>query len=268
MRSVGLPHLPFIGRGQRLSHQHRGPTGSSSSASLAPRAWAWQEPPWARSSPRLVEFCIIVGYFLLADKHVCYRIKDLFSPCREMGGGSSCASACRSCSATACWGWGRTCWPLSWAHRVPVRLGQRPSPWWCSASAPSLSRASPSPAALSSARRWGRGSVPRAQKQGNTFLILGLAIGAAAGGDHLPHQRAHGGILRRGSRDQGHRPAADGRPEPDCHLPLRPTPFWTKGVLRGRGDTRFLVAADTLTMWCFAIPLGALAGLVLHLPAF
>lgn len=42
----------------------------------------------------------------------------------------------------------------------------------------------------------------------------------------------------------------------------------TKGVLRGGGDTRFLVAADTLTMWCFAIPLGALAGLVLHLPAF
>lgn len=42
----------------------------------------------------------------------------------------------------------------------------------------------------------------------------------------------------------------------------------TKGVLRGGGDTRFLVAADTLTMWCFAIPLGAPAGLVLHLPAF
>ena len=42
----------------------------------------------------------------------------------------------------------------------------------------------------------------------------------------------------------------------------------TKGVLRGGGDTRFLVAADALTMWCFAIPLGALAGLVLHLPAF
>lgn len=42
----------------------------------------------------------------------------------------------------------------------------------------------------------------------------------------------------------------------------------TKGVIRGGGDTKFLVMVDTLTMWAFAIPLGALAGLVLRLSAF
>lgn len=42
----------------------------------------------------------------------------------------------------------------------------------------------------------------------------------------------------------------------------------TKGVLRGGGDTRFLLLADMTTMWCLAVPLGALAGLALHLPAF
>lgn len=42
----------------------------------------------------------------------------------------------------------------------------------------------------------------------------------------------------------------------------------TKGVLRGGGDTRFLMVADILFLWCASIPLGALAGLVLHLPAF
>ena len=42
----------------------------------------------------------------------------------------------------------------------------------------------------------------------------------------------------------------------------------TKGVLRGGGDTKFLVLADTSMMWVIAIPLGAMAGLVLHLPSF
>ena len=40
------------------------------------------------------------------------------------------------------------------------------------------------------------------------------------------------------------------------------------GVLRGGGDTKFLLVADMSTMWLLAVPLGALAGLVLKLPAF
>jgi len=42
----------------------------------------------------------------------------------------------------------------------------------------------------------------------------------------------------------------------------------TKGVLRGGGDTRMLMLADNIFLWAASIPLGILAGLVLHLPAF
>ena len=42
----------------------------------------------------------------------------------------------------------------------------------------------------------------------------------------------------------------------------------TKGVLRGGGDTRFLMIADIIFLWVASIPLGALAGLVWHLPPF
>ncbi|MCD7862883.1 MAG: MATE family efflux transporter [Lachnospiraceae bacterium] len=42
----------------------------------------------------------------------------------------------------------------------------------------------------------------------------------------------------------------------------------TKGVLRGGGDTRFLLLIDTLFLWVFSVPLGAMAGLVWRLPAF
>ncbi|MBQ2689191.1 MAG: hypothetical protein IJG05_03835 [Solobacterium sp.] len=40
----------------------------------------------------------------------------------------------------------------------------------------------------------------------------------------------------------------------------------TKGVLRGGGDTRFLMVADVLFLWAVSVPAGALAGLVLHTP--
>lgn len=42
----------------------------------------------------------------------------------------------------------------------------------------------------------------------------------------------------------------------------------TKGVLRAGGDTRFLMAGDILFLWVASIPLGFLAGLVLHMPPF
>lgn len=42
----------------------------------------------------------------------------------------------------------------------------------------------------------------------------------------------------------------------------------TKGVLRGGGDTKFLMMADIIFMWLVSIPLGAVVGLVLHAPAW
>lgn len=42
----------------------------------------------------------------------------------------------------------------------------------------------------------------------------------------------------------------------------------TKGVLRGGGDTKFLMRADILFMWLVSIPLGAIGGLVLGWPAW
>lgn len=42
----------------------------------------------------------------------------------------------------------------------------------------------------------------------------------------------------------------------------------TKGVLRGGGDTKILMLADNVFLWVLAIPLGILAGFYLKLPAF
>ena len=42
----------------------------------------------------------------------------------------------------------------------------------------------------------------------------------------------------------------------------------SKGVLRGGGDTKFLMIADVLFQWVVSIPVGYIAGIVLNLPAF
>lgn len=42
----------------------------------------------------------------------------------------------------------------------------------------------------------------------------------------------------------------------------------TKGVLRGGGDTKFLMIADILFLWCASVPLGYLAGIVFKMSAF
>ncbi len=42
----------------------------------------------------------------------------------------------------------------------------------------------------------------------------------------------------------------------------------TKGVLRGGGDTKMLMLADNIFLWALAIPLGLLAGFDFHWPAF
>lgn len=42
----------------------------------------------------------------------------------------------------------------------------------------------------------------------------------------------------------------------------------TKGVLRGGGDTRFLMVADIIFLWAASVPLGYIAGIVFKVPAF
>ena len=113
----------------------------------------------------------------------------------------------------------------------------------------------------------GAGDTERAQRQGVTFLGLGTVIGVLAGGLIM--------ILS--------------WPVINCYNVTGETKaiaeqlmlavgvivifqsmnsILTKGVLRGGGDTKFLMLADILFLWIASIPLGYLAGLVWHLPAF
>lgn len=113
----------------------------------------------------------------------------------------------------------------------------------------------------------GEGRTDAAQKQGYTYVFLGFLIGTIAA---VIIQLFSGFVINAYNITEETKMIAhqlmDGL---SIIVVFRATnSILTKGVLRGGGDTRFLLAADMSTMWLLAVPLGAVAGLILHLPAF
>lgn len=109
--------------------------------------------------------------------------------------------------------------------------------------------------------------VEGAKRQGNTFLALGLGIGILAA---VIIQVISGPMLSAYKITQETYGIARQLVYAiSIIIVFRSTnSILTKGVLRGGGDTKFLLAADMSTMWLIAIPLGAFAGLVLDIPPF
>lgn len=113
----------------------------------------------------------------------------------------------------------------------------------------------------------GERRVAAAKRQGRTFLILGTAIGILASGIILLISAP---VIHSYNITEQTRAIAFQLMESVSFITIfrSANSILTKGVLQGGGDTQFLLLADLSTMWLIAIPLGALAGLVWHLPAF
>lgn len=113
----------------------------------------------------------------------------------------------------------------------------------------------------------GEGRRAAAEKQGYTYTLLGLVIGAAAA---VIIQLMSSSVINAYNITPETREIARQLMNAVCIIVIfRSTnSILTKGVLRGGGDTRFLLVADMTTMWLLAVPLGAIAGLLLHLNAF
>lgn len=113
----------------------------------------------------------------------------------------------------------------------------------------------------------GEGEFQRAQKEGWTFFFMSLGLGILAGCLVLLIGEASIGLY---NITQATYDVAVVMMEASalvvCFQAIQST--LSKGVLRGGGDTRFLMVADVLFQWCASIPLGYLAGLVWGLDPF
>lgn len=113
----------------------------------------------------------------------------------------------------------------------------------------------------------GRGEYEKAQAEGITFLSLSVIIGAL-GGVLITLLKPH--IVNFYNITAETKAIANQLMSVIAFLVVFQAvqSVMTKGVLRGGGDTRFLLVADVLFLWVCSVPLGYLAGLVWQLPPY
>lgn len=113
----------------------------------------------------------------------------------------------------------------------------------------------------------GEGDKDKAQEQGYAFLGIGILFGAIGAG--IIMLIAEPMITAYNLSTQTQEIARELMRAISLIVLFQATnSIMTKGVLRGGGDTKILMVADNIFLWVASIPLGILAGLVFHLPAF
>lgn len=113
----------------------------------------------------------------------------------------------------------------------------------------------------------GEGDKDKAREQGYAFLGIGILFGAIGAG--IIMLIAEPMITAYNLSAQTQEIARELMRAISLIVLFQATnSIMTKGVLRGGGDTKILMVADNIFLWVASIPLGILAGLVFHLPAF
>ena len=111
----------------------------------------------------------------------------------------------------------------------------------------------------------GAGEYDRAYNEGKTFLVLTLLVGILGGALLYSIRYLVIGIYDVSGEAKGY--AAQMITVMSCILPAQLLEHClTKGVLRGGGDTKFLIFADTAFAYIVAAPLGYLGAFVLNFP--
>lgn len=215
---------------------------------------------------RLVECGSLVTYFFVFDKRIGYRIKDLFMKCGDhvrvyityaipvmvsdtlLALGNSAVSVIMGHIGASFVAANSI---ISQTVRLSTVFNQ------------GLSSAS----SVITGNTLGKGERDKAYHQGVTFLCLSILIGLAAAVVILliSPLLVESFNITQETKDIAYQLMAS----VSVMMVFQTVQsVLTKGVLRGGGDTRFLMLADILFLWLASIPLGYLCGLVWHLSPF
>lgn len=215
---------------------------------------------------RAFEFCFIMGYFFFKEKNISLRIRDLTMKCSDLLGEYIRISLPVLVSDTLL-GLGNSAVAIVMGHIgasfVAANAITTVTQQLSTVVIQGISQAS----CIITGNTLGEGDEQKAQQQGITFAAIGLIIGVI--GCLLILVLKNPIISMYNITDETKGIAQELMDAIGfIVIFLSVNSILTKGVLRGGGDTRFLMVADILFLWCASIPLGALAGLVLHLPPF
>lgn len=215
---------------------------------------------------RLVELGIVCGYFFFIDKRVGFRLRDVAVPCgdlkREYARISLPVLVSDGLLAignnAVAMVMGHIGQAFVTANSVTVVVQQLSSV---------LTQGVANASGIITGHTMGRGDYKKAQRDAYTFLLIGLCLGCLAA---LLILLLRGVIVNYYKVSEEARTIAWQLLDAILFIVIFQSmnTVLTKGVLRAGGDTKFLMAGDILFLWVASIPLGALAGLVLHWPPF
>ena len=215
---------------------------------------------------RIFEFVFICGYFFGKDQKIGYRIKDLFGECASLLREYIRVALPVVISDTL----------LALGNTAVAMVMGRIGSGFVSANSITaviqqistvLIQGICHAGCIITGHTLGRGEQERAQEQAWTFLWLGAIVGAAGAGIILLI-RSH--VIGLYNITPETKQIAWKLMDAIALIVVFQSVngVMTKGVLRGGGDTRFLMVADVLFLWIVSVPLGALAGLYWHLDVF
>jgi putative MATE family efflux protein len=215
---------------------------------------------------RIIECVVIFGYILVVDKKVGYRIRDFFSPTGHMMSlylrysvpvivSDLMLALGNNMVAVIMAQIGSNFVAANAITMVTVRISSL------------FSMAVAMSASIVIGNTMGDGDKERAQREGVTFLNISILLGIASG---LLILLIKPMIIDYYKVTEYTKDISISLMNAVSLILIFRTvgAMLTKGVLRGGGDTRFLMLADILFLWVASIPLGALAGLVFHAGPF
>ncbi len=215
---------------------------------------------------RVFELIVICGYFFFIDKRIGFRIRMIASPCKDLVGeyfrisipvliSDGLLALGNSAVAMVM---GRISEAFVAANSMTTVVQQLSSV---------LTMGISNASGIITGHTMGKGDYRKAQVQGYTFLGLSVIIGLFAAGLILLIKKPIIGFYDVSDEAKA---IADQLMNAIAVIMvfLSANSILTKGVLRAGGDTKFLMAGDILFLWVASIPLGALAGLLLHWPPF
>lgn len=215
---------------------------------------------------RLFEFIFICGYLFLVDKKITYRFKDLFVKCSDLLKtyitismpvfvSDTLLALGNSAVAMVMGHIGKSFVSANSITVVTQQLSTVLIQGICHASC------------IVTGHTLGEGHKEKAQDEAWTFLGLAMAVGAVGAVIIIAIATP---VINFYNITEETKLIAHELMNSIAIIVIFQSmnSILTKGVLRGGGDTKFLMVADILFLWILSIPLGALAGLVWHLDAF
>ena len=216
---------------------------------------------------RIFEFTFIVGYLLIFDRRIFFRLKDLFMKTRSLLGEYI-----------------RICIPVLISdgilaignNSVAMVIGHLGDAFTSANAVTSVTQQLSTvvisgvsqAGAIVTGITLGEGDREKTMRQGYKFFGLGLVLGLMSAGFIAAFSNMIIGYYDNLS-PESIKIAKELMMAISLIIVFQGTnSIMTKGVLRGGGDTKMLMLADNIFLWILAIPLGILAGFVFHLPAF